>query len=97
MKVITVPVTGFAQNCRIIICQQTNKAALVDPGGDAEKLCAQLASLGCELIAIYLTHGHLDHVGAAKQLADKFYVDIMGSHIDDKFWFASLPMQAQMF
>ena len=34
MKVITVPVTGFAQNCRIIICQQTNKAALVDPGGD---------------------------------------------------------------
>ena len=97
MKVITVPVTGFAQNCRIIICQQTNKAALVDPGGDAEKLCAQLASLGCELIAIYLTHGHLDHVGAAKQLADKFNVDIIGPHIDDKFWFDSLPMQAQMF
>ena len=36
MKVKAVPVTGFAQNCRIIICEQTNKAALVDPGGDAD-------------------------------------------------------------
>ncbi|WP_105174177.1 MBL fold metallo-hydrolase [Pseudoalteromonas sp. T1lg122] len=97
MKVLAVPVTGFAQNCRIIICEQTNKAALVDPGGDAEKLQAELAALNCELEAIYLTHGHLDHVGAAKQLADHFSVDIIGPHLDDKFWFDALPMQAQMF
>ncbi|MEI8645556.1 MBL fold metallo-hydrolase [Pseudoalteromonas sp. Hal040] len=97
MKVVSVPVTGFAQNCRIIICEQTNKAALVDPGGDAEKLQAELAALNCELEAIYLTHGHLDHVGAAKQLADHFSVDIIGPHLDDKFWFDALPMQAQMF
>ncbi|WP_462179996.1 MBL fold metallo-hydrolase [Pseudoalteromonas gelatinilytica] len=97
MKVVAVPVTGFAQNCRIIICEQTNKAALVDPGGDAEKLQAELAALNCELEAIYLTHGHLDHVGAAKQLADHFSVDIIGPHLDDKFWFDALPMQAQMF
>lgn len=97
MKVVAVPVTGFAQNCRIIICEQTNKAALVDPGGDAEKLQAELAALNCELEAIYLTHGHLDHVGAAKQLADHFSVDIIGPHLEDKFWFDALPMQAQMF
>ncbi len=97
MKVVAVPVTGFAQNCRIIICEQTNKAALVDPGGDAQKLQAELAALNCELEAIYLTHGHLDHVGAAKQLADHFSVDIIGPHLDDKFWFDALPMQAQMF
>ncbi|TMO29567.1 MBL fold metallo-hydrolase [Pseudoalteromonas sp. S4492] len=97
MKVLAVPVTGFAQNCRIIICEQTNKAALLDPGGDAEKLQAELAALNCELEAIYLTHGHLDHVGAAKQLADHFSVDIIGPHLDDKFWFDALPMQAQMF
>lgn len=97
MKVVAVPVTGFAQNCRIIICEQTNKAALVDPGGDAEKLQAELAALNCVLEAIYLTHGHLDHVGAAKQLADHFSVDIIGPHLDDKFWFDALPMQAQMF
>jgi len=97
MKVVAVPVTGFAQNCRIIICEQTNKAALVDPGGDAEKLQAELAALNCELEAIYLTHGHLDHVGAAKQLAEHFSVDIIGPHLDDKFWFDALPMQAQMF
>ncbi|WP_462166866.1 MBL fold metallo-hydrolase [Pseudoalteromonas sp. GB43] len=97
MKVKAVPVTGFAQNCRIIICEQTNKANLVDPGGDADKLQAELAALNCQLEVIYLTHGHLDHVGAAKQLAEHFSVDIIGPHLDDKFWFDALPMQAQMF
>ncbi len=97
MQVIVVPVTGFAQNCRIIICPQTNKAALVDPGGDAEKLLAKLTSLNCHVEAIFLTHGHLDHVGAAKQLAQHFGVEIIGPHSDDKFWFDALPMQAQMF
>ena len=97
MNVVTVPVTGFAQNCRIVVCTNTNKAALIDPGGDADKLSAELSTLGCELESIFLTHGHLDHVGAAKQLADKFGVKIIGPHLDDKFWFDSLPMQAQMF
>ena len=97
MNVITIPVTGFAQNCRVVICSETNKAALIDPGGDADKLSATLCELGCGLESIFLTHGHLDHVGAAKQLAEKFAVKIIGPHIGDKFWFDSLPMQAQMF
>ena len=46
---------------------------------------------------ILITHGHLDHVGAAMQLKQHFGVEIWGSHEEDKFLFESLPEQAQRF
>ena len=97
MEIITLPVTAFAQNCRIVICKQTRQAAVVDPGGDAEKIIAELAKHTLNLQCILLTHGHLDHVGAAKELAEHFAVDIVGPQQDELFWFDALPMQAQMF
>ncbi|MBQ4832318.1 MBL fold metallo-hydrolase [Pseudoalteromonas sp. MMG010] len=97
MHVITVPVTPFAQNCRIIVCKKTNKAVIVDPGGDVDKITAQVASHRVEIQAIWLTHGHLDHVGVADILCKTYDVDILGPHKDEHFWFENLPMQAQMF
>lgn len=97
MKVITIPVTAFAQNCRIVICLVTKKAMIVDPGGDAEKIIAQLNELNVTVSFILLTHGHLDHVGAAKVLSEHYKVEIVGPHQDELFWFDALPMQAQMF
>lgn len=97
MKVITIPVTAFAQNCRIVICLVTKKAMIVDPGGDAEKIIAQLNELNLTVSFILLTHGHLDHVGAAKVLSEHYKVEIVGPHQDELFWFDALPMQAQMF
>lgn len=59
-----IPVTAFAQNCSLIWCEQTRLAALVDPGGDAEKIKQEVDASGLTLMQILLTHGHLDHVGA---------------------------------
>ena len=42
MKIITIPVTQFMQNCRIIVCEQTQQAVVVDPGGDVDKINATL-------------------------------------------------------
>ncbi|MBB1299812.1 MBL fold metallo-hydrolase [Pseudoalteromonas sp. SR44-8] len=97
MEIITVPVTAFAQNCRVVICKQTRHAAVIDPGGDADKIITELAKHQLSLQCILLTHGHLDHVGAAKVLAEHFSVDIVGPQKDELFWFDALPMQAQMF
>ncbi len=97
MDIITLAVTPFSQNCRIVICQQTRQAVIVDPGGDADKIIAELAKYTVVIKSILLTHGHLDHVGAAKQLADHFNVQIVGPQKDEQFWFDALPMQAQMF
>ncbi|MDP4982275.1 MBL fold metallo-hydrolase [Pseudoalteromonas tunicata] len=97
MHVIIEPVTAFAQNCSLLICEQSAQAVMIDPGGDPQQLIALTTKQGCKVVKIILTHGHLDHVGAAKELAEYFQVDIIGPHHDDQFWLDALPQQAQMF
>ena len=97
LKFEVIPVTQFAQNCSLIWCDETNQAALIDPGGEAEKLLAAIARRGLTLTHILLTHGHLDHVGAAAELREKTGVAITGPHKEDAFWLDMLPQQSQMF
>ncbi len=86
MKCAIVPVTAFQQNCSILICEETQRAALVDPGGDVPRLREALQKLGVTLEKIFLTHGHLDHCGAADAVRAEFGVPIEGPHKEDKFW-----------
>ena len=81
------PVTDLEQNCTLITCNETNKAAFIDPGGDAEALIDLVRrEEHIVLEKILLTHGHWDHVGASTQIAEHFSVPIEGPHKDDKFW-----------
>lgn len=97
MPYAILPVTPFAQNCSLLWCATTHKAALIDPGGDVEQLLAALRREDVELDKILLTHGHLDHVGGAKQLARRLGVPILGPEEGDAYWLDILPQQAQMF
>ncbi|OZI14503.1 MBL fold metallo-hydrolase [Sodalis-like symbiont of Philaenus spumarius] len=97
MKYHIMPVTAFSQNCSLVWCEQTGDAALVDPGGEAQRLSQEVATLGVTVKEIWLTHGHLDHVGAASELAAFYDVPIVGPHCDEKPLLASLPGQCQMF
>ncbi|WP_455915133.1 MBL fold metallo-hydrolase [Pantoea agglomerans] len=92
-----IPVTAFAQNCSLIWCAETLQAAVVDPGGDAETIQAHVAEKGVTVTQILLTHGHLDHVGAAAELAAFYGVPVVGPHKADAFWLEGLPAQSQMF
>lgn len=96
MKYAIVPVTPFQQNCSILVCEQTGKAALVDPGGEAERLLDALQQLGVEAQKIFLTHGHMDHVGAADELRAKLGIPIEGPHLEDRFWIEQLPNWSEM-
>lgn len=97
MEYEIIPVTAFAQNCSLIWCAETLQAAVVDPGGDAEKIQAQVAARGVTVKQVLLTHGHLDHVGAAAELAAFYSVPIIGPHQADAFWLDNLPEQSRMF
>ncbi|QSX32246.1 MBL fold metallo-hydrolase [Shewanella avicenniae] len=97
MKYQIVPVTPFQQNCSVIWCEETNKAAVVDPGGDIERIQAAMTEHGLTLEKILLTHGHIDHVGGATALAAATGVEIIGPQEADAFWLDNLPMQSQKF
>lgn len=92
-----IPVTAFAQNCSVIWCEQSRESALVDPGGDAENIKRKLTQLGLVPAQILLTHGHLDHVGAAAGLAAHYQIPLVGPHKLDAFWLDALPTQSRMF
>ncbi|MCW2473561.1 MBL fold metallo-hydrolase [Candidatus Symbiopectobacterium sp. NZEC151] len=97
MKYQIVPVTAFSQNCTLLWCEETRDAAIVDPGGEAEKIKRAVAQCDIKVSQILLTHGHLDHVGAAQQLAEHYQVPIIGPHPADAFWLDGLPAQSRMF
>ncbi|MDW2742004.1 MBL fold metallo-hydrolase [Atlantibacter subterraneus] len=92
-----IPVTAFSQNCSLIWCEETRLAAIVDPGGDAQRIQQAVAAQGVTIQSILLTHGHLDHVGAAAELAAHYGVPIIGPEKEDEFWLQGLPAQSQMF
>ena len=92
-----IPVTAFEQNCSLIWCDQTQDAAVVDPGGDLPKIRSAVKDLGLQLKKIILTHAHIDHAGGTAELAEELNIPIEGPHKEDLFWITSLPQQSQMF
>jgi hydroxyacylglutathione hydrolase len=90
LRAAIIPVTPLQQNCSLIWCTATMRGAFVDPGGDLPKLRAAAAQHGVTVEKIILTHGHIDHCGEAKPLAEELGVPIEGPHEADRFWIARL-------
>ena len=97
MPHLTLPVTAFQQNSSLIWCAATRRAALIDPGGEADRLLDLANKHGVQLDMLLLTHGHLDHVGAALEIAERLSIPIVGPQMDDAFWLDMLPEQATQF
>ena len=96
MEFTILPVTPYQQNCSLV-WDAAGCAALIDPGGEAERLLAEVHSRGLTLEKILLTHGHLDHVGAAVELRDALGIPIVGPQREEQFWLDILPQQAELF
>ncbi|MGB5830946.1 MAG: MBL fold metallo-hydrolase [Thiohalocapsa sp.] len=97
MRYQIIPVTPLQQNCTLFACPKTGDAAIIDPGGEPERIVDALEQMGAHAMMILLTHGHLDHVGAASDLAERLQLPIVGPHRDDAFWLSALPQQSAMF
>ncbi|KAF0114050.1 MAG: hypothetical protein FD163_700 [Hyphomonadaceae bacterium] len=87
---VIIPVTPFQQNCTLLWNTSTMEGVFVDPGGEADRLISEAQKHGVKVKEIWITHGHLDHAGGAMQVAEKLGVQIIGPHIDDKFWCDSI-------
>jgi hydroxyacylglutathione hydrolase len=97
MDYAIIPVTPFEQNCTLFWCKETRKAAVIDPGGDIDRILQAVADEGLELVKILVTHGHIDHAGGAGDLAERLGLPIEGPHEEDRFWIEGMPQQSRMF
>ena len=97
MQVINTPISPYVQNAPIAYCEDTQKCIFVDPGDEIDKLIQVQQDLSLSPEYIFITHGHIDHAGAAKELATKLKLDIIGPHIDDNFLLQALEIQGQMY
>jgi hydroxyacylglutathione hydrolase len=92
-----IPVTPFQQNCSLVWDAHTLRGALVDAGGEIERLLGRVAHHGVTLEKLLVTHGHLDHASAVAELAERLGLPIEGPHQDDAFWIDLIPQQARQF
>lgn len=92
-----VPVTPFAQNCTLLWDVSSMRGAVVDPGGDIDRLVAEIERRGIRLEKILITHGHIDHAGGAADLARRLNIPIEGPQREDDFWIQGMPAQSKQF
>lgn len=97
LKAAIVPVTPFEQNCLLIWDEVSMAGAVVDPGGDLDKIMAAIAKVGMVPEKILLTHGHIDHAGGADELRARLKVKIEGPHRADKILLDNLEAQGRSY
>src|SRR5687767_15308438 len=71
LKAAVIPVTPFQQNCTLLWDEASGRGALVDPGGEVERILQAIERQGVRVEKILLTHGHIDHAGGAAELKEK--------------------------
>jgi hydroxyacylglutathione hydrolase len=98
LKAAIVQVTPFQQNCTLLWNPDTMKGAVVDPGGDLERIEAAIAEIGMQPEKILLTHGHIDHAGGAAELRERLGgIPIEGPHEHERPLLEGLEAQGQAY
>ncbi|MCB8819524.1 MBL fold metallo-hydrolase [Microvirga rosea] len=97
MRAAIIPVTPFEQNCMLLWNDKTKKGAVIDPGGDLERIRKVIDESGVTVEKIILTHGHIDHAGGAAELREQLGVPVEGPHEADRPLLERLPEQGRVY
>lgn len=107
LRIRTIPVTPFEQNCRVLLAPSGHEALIVDPGGDVPRILDALptlpgASTPVPVTGILLTHAHIDHAGGVAVLIRELLsrqgrAPTLYGHAVEKAMRASIGRQALMF
>lgn len=85
--------TPFQQNTRVVACEETRKAICIDPGEPSDAVVNFIKSEDLDLLAICLTHAHLDHIGGTHFMNQNFPEAEILIHTDDEDLYYGLPQQ----
>jgi hydroxyacylglutathione hydrolase len=96
LKVETITVGAFQENCYLVVDDRSNRAVIVDPGSEGDRLIEAIDRSGAQLDAIWITHAHVDHVGAIAAVKRKWDVPIYLHPLDRRLYEAA-SRQAQVY
>jgi hydroxyacylglutathione hydrolase len=96
MKLRTLTVGPVACTCAIVACSETGEAAVIDPGGHADRILAAIRAMGVQVKMLLHTHGHYDHIMATREVAEATGASIL-LHRNDQAMYENLPRQGTIF
>ncbi|MGB7294688.1 MAG: MBL fold metallo-hydrolase [Candidatus Aminicenantales bacterium] len=84
-------------NCYLVYCGETLDCAIIDPGAEAERIFPLIYELGLEPSILLNTHGHLDHIGANRDIKDKFGIPLCIHGLDMPLLESDLQSELSFF
>jgi hydroxyacylglutathione hydrolase len=82
MKYTLVVVGPLETNCYLVYCDSTLECAVIDPGAEAERIIPAVVESGLKPVVILNTHGHIDHIGANRDVKERFRIPLRIHQLD---------------
>ncbi|HEV8266123.1 MAG TPA: MBL fold metallo-hydrolase [Gemmatimonadales bacterium] len=96
MRIVQIPNGQFVENCYLVVDERAGECAIVDPGEEAGLILQKLAATGAKPVAIWVTHGHVDHVLGVPRVAAETGAPVW-LHPADRALYDAVPEQAAWF
>jgi glyoxylase-like metal-dependent hydrolase (beta-lactamase superfamily II) len=96
VHVRTVTVGAFQENSYVVVDETSNRAVIVDPGGEGKRLINEIEETKATLEAIWITHAHVDHVGAIASVKQRWNVPVYLHPLDRRLYEAA-GRQAEVY
>jgi hydroxyacylglutathione hydrolase len=96
VKISRVTVGPFEENCYFVVDESARRGVLVDPGDEADRIVRMVRESGAEVDAIWLTHAHIDHIGAVAAVQREWQVPVY-LHPADAPLYAAGATQASFY
>ena len=87
----------FEENCYLVIDDASNHAVLIDPGDEGQRIVDMVRGAGVTLQAIWLTHAHIDHIGAVAAVRRAFDVPVLLHPLDLPYYTRLSARAAEMY